>query len=105
MVYLLHAYFGRDGREEAEELLARHSGDENKPRILTTFNEPMTDWLSLFCFTYFTDRDGKYQLKSFAESTFDPLSLIFRFMLTDDAHHIFVIVSGIRRVVKSIVDV
>ena len=24
MVYLLHAYFGRDGREEAEELLARH---------------------------------------------------------------------------------
>src|SRR6267142_2820670 len=27
MVYLLPAYFGRDGREEAEELLARHSGD------------------------------------------------------------------------------
>ncbi len=24
MVYLLHAYFGRDGREEAEELLERH---------------------------------------------------------------------------------
>ena len=68
MVYLLHAYFGRDGREEAEELLARHSGDADKPRILTTFNEPICDWLSLFCFTYFTDRDGKYQLKSFAES-------------------------------------
>lgn len=27
MVYLLHAHFGRDGREEAEELLMRHSGD------------------------------------------------------------------------------
>src|SRR5258705_5429652 len=27
MVYLLHAYFGRDGREEAEALLERHSGD------------------------------------------------------------------------------
>jgi benzoyl-CoA 2,3-dioxygenase component B len=67
MVYLLHAYFGRDGREEAEELLARHSGDADKPRILTTFNEPIADWLSLFCFTYFTDRDGKYQLKSLAE--------------------------------------
>ena len=26
MVYLLHAYFGRDGREEAEEILERHSG-------------------------------------------------------------------------------
>src|SRR5689334_8832454 len=74
MVYLLHAYFGRDGREEAEELLERHSGDADQPRILGTFNEPVTDGLSFFCFTYFTDRDGKYQLKSFAESAFDPLS-------------------------------
>ena len=56
MVYLLHAYFGRDGREEAEELLQRHSGDADKPRILTTFNEPISDWLSFYCFTYFTDR-------------------------------------------------
>ena len=67
MVYLLHAHFGRDGREEAEELLARHSGDVDKPRILGTFNEPMDDWLSFFMFTYFTDRDGKFQLKSLAE--------------------------------------
>ena len=74
MVYLLHAYFGRDGREEAEELLERHSGDADKPRILGTFNEPITDWLSFFMFTYFTDRDGKYQLKSLAESAFDPLA-------------------------------
>src|SRR5207248_6138769 len=105
MVYLLHAYFGRDGREEAEELLARHSGDENKPRILTTFNEPMTDWLSLFCFTYFTDRDGKYQLKSFAESAFDPLSRTCRFMLTEEAHHMFVGETGLGRVVKRTLEV
>jgi len=105
MVYLLHAYFGRDGREEAEELLARHSGDANKPRILTTFNEPMTDWLSLFCFTYFTDRDGKYQLKSFAESAFDPLSRTCRFMLTEEAHHMFVGETGISRVVKRTLEV
>jgi len=105
MVYLLHAYFGRDGREEAEELLARHSGDANKPRILTTFNEPMTDWLSFFCFTYFTDRDGKYQLKSFAESAFDPLSRTCRFMLTEEAHHMFVGETGISRVVKRALEV
>jgi len=36
MAYLLHGYFGRDGREEADELLARHSGDLDKPRILGT---------------------------------------------------------------------
>ena len=105
MVYLLHAYFGRDGREEAEELLARHSGDADKPRILTTFNEPVSDWLSFFCFTYFTDRDGKYQLKSLAESAFDPLSRTCRFMLTEEAHHMFVGETGIGRVVKRTLEV
>ena len=105
MVYLLHAYFGRDGREEAEELLARHSGDADKPRILTTFNEPISDWLSLYCFTYFTDRDGKYQLKSLAESAFDPLSRTCRFMLTEEAHHMFVGETGLGRVVKRTLEV
>ena len=105
MVYLLHAYFGRDGREEAEELLQRHSGDADKPRILSTFNEPVSDWLSFFCFTYFTDRDGKYQLKSLAESAFDPLSRTCRFMLTEEAHHMFVGETGIGRVVKRTLEV
>ena len=105
MVYLLHAYFGRDGREEAEELLARHSGDPDKPRILTTFNEPISDWLSLYCFTYFTDRDGKYQLKSLAESAFDPLSRTCRFMLTEEAHHMFVGETGLGRIVKRTLEV
>ena len=105
MVYLLHAYFGRDGREEAEELLARHSGDKDKPRILSTFNEPVQDWLSLYCFTYFTDRDGKYQLKSLAESAFDPLSRTCRFMLTEEAHHMFVGETGLGRVVKRTLEV
>ena len=105
MVYLLHAYFGRDGREEAEELLARHSGDADKPRILSTFNEPVSDWLSFFCFTYFTDRDGKYQLKSLAESGFDPLSRTCRFMLTEEAHHMFVGETGIGRVIKRTLEV
>ena len=105
MVYLLHGYFGRDGREEAEELLARHSGDVDKPRILGTFNEPISDWLSFFCFTYFTDRDGKFQLKSLAESGFDPLSRTCRFMLTEEAHHMFVGETGIGRVVKRTLEV
>ena len=105
MVYLLHAYFGRDGREEAAELLARHSGDVDKPRILGTFNEPISDWLSFFMFTYFTDRDGKFQLKSLAESGFDPLSRTCRFMLTEEAHHMFVGETGVGRVVKRTLEV
>ena len=100
MVYLLHAYFGRDGREEAEMLLERHSGDPDKPRILGAFNEATPDWLSFFMFTYFTDRDGKYQLASLAESGFDPLARSCRFMLIEEAHHMFVGESGVQRIVQ-----
>ncbi len=100
MVYLLHTYFGRDGREEAEELLARRSGDRDRPRILGAFNEPTTHWLSFFMFTMFTDRDGKYQLASLAESGFDPLARSCRFMLTEEAHHMFVGETGVQRVIK-----
>jgi len=100
MVYLLHAYFGRDGREEAEAMLERHSGDPDKPRILGAFNEKTPDWLSFYMFTYFTDRDGKYQLASLAESGFDPLSRTCRFMLTEEAHHMFVGETGVGRVIQ-----
>jgi benzoyl-CoA 2,3-dioxygenase component B len=105
MVYLLHAYFGRDGREEAEELLERHAGDPDKPRILGTFNEKIDDWLSFYMFTAFTDRDGKYQLKSLAESGFDPLARTCRFMLTEESHHMFVGDTGVGRVVKRTAEV
>ena len=105
MVYLLHAYFGRDGREEAEAMLARHSGDADRPRILGAFNEPTPNWLSYLMFTYFTDRDGKYQLAALAESGFDPLARTCRFMLTEEAHHMFVGESGIMRVVQRTAEV
>jgi len=100
MVYLLHAYFGRDGREEAEALLERHSGDPDRPRILGAFNEQTPHWLAYFMFTYFTDRDGKYQLATLAESGFDPLARTCQFMLTEEAHHMFVGETGVMRVVQ-----
>jgi benzoyl-CoA 2,3-dioxygenase component B len=100
MVYLLHSQFGRDGREEAEALLERRSGDPDKPRILGAFNAPVDNWLDFFMFTMFTDRDGKYQLLALAESGFDPLSRTTRFMLTEEAHHMFVGESGVERIVQ-----
>ena len=100
MVYLLHRYFGRDGREEAEAMLERRSGDADNPRILGAFNEKTPDWLSFYMFTYFTDRDGKFQLCALAESGFDPLSRTTRFMLTEEAHHMFVGESGVSRVIQ-----
>src|SRR6266511_282949 len=100
MVYLLHRYFGRDGRDEADALLERRSGNPDKPRILEAFNQPCDDWLNFFCFTMFTDRDGKYQLSALAESGFEPLARTCQFMLTEEAHHMFVGDTGLNRVVK-----
>ena len=100
MVYLLQKYFGADGREEADMLLERQSGSEDHPRMLGAFNEATPDWLSFFMFTYFTDRDGKMQLEALAQSGFDPLSRTCRFMLTEEAHHMFVGETGVGRTIQ-----
>jgi benzoyl-CoA 2,3-epoxidase subunit B len=51
-------------------------------------------------FTYFTDRDGKYQLGTLKESAFDPLSRTCEFMLKEEAHHMMVGTTGVDRVVE-----
>jgi benzoyl-CoA 2,3-dioxygenase component B len=51
-------------------------------------------------FTFFTDRDGKFQLCALAESGFDPLSRTCRFMLTEEAHHMFVGETGVSRIIQ-----
>jgi benzoyl-CoA 2,3-dioxygenase component B len=56
-------------------------------------------------FTYFTDRDGKYQLGTLKESAFDPLSRTCEFMLKEEAHHMMVGTTGVDRVVQRTVEV
>ena len=68
--------------------------------MLGAFNEATPDWLSFFMFTFFTDRDGKMQLESLAQSGFDPLSRTCRFMLTEEAHHMFVGETGVGRTLQ-----
>ncbi len=99
MVYLLHTFFGADGRDEAEGLLERRSGNEDHPRILQAFNNPIDTWVDFFCFTTFTDRDGKYQLASLAESGFDPLARTTQFMLTEEAYHMQTGENGVGRII------
>src|SRR5207244_10945133 len=67
---------------------------------LQAFNEPVDNWLDFFMFTMFTDRDGKSQLMSLSESALDPLSRTTRFMLTEEAHHMFVGESGVARIIE-----
>jgi len=89
------ATFGRDGRDEARRIAGAQLRRPRHPRILGAFNEQTPDWLSFFFFTYFTDRDGKYQLASLRESAFDPLSRTCQFMLKEEAHHMFVGATGV----------
>jgi benzoyl-CoA 2,3-dioxygenase component B len=105
MVYLLHTYFGSDGRDEAEGLLERRSGNSDHPRILEAFNKPIDTWLDFFCFTTFTDRDGKYQLAALAESGFDPLARTTQFMLTEEAFHMQTGENGVGRVIHRTAEV
>jgi benzoyl-CoA 2,3-dioxygenase component B len=98
MVYLLVKYFGR---EEAQALLERRSGQADNPRILGAFNARTPDWLSFFMFTYFTDRDGKMPLAALVASGFDPLSRSCRFMLIEEAHHLFVGETGVGRTIEA----
>lgn len=100
MVYLLHNHFGRDGMEEAQAMLERHSGHEDNPRILNAFNKPIDNWLDYFCFAMFVDRDGRYQLEALSESAFSPLAQTTQFMLTEEAFHLFVGEMGIARIIK-----
>jgi benzoyl-CoA 2,3-dioxygenase component B len=48
----------------------------------------------------FTDRDGKYQLAALSQSGFDPLARSTEFMLTEEAHHLFVGETGLDRIIK-----
>jgi benzoyl-CoA 2,3-dioxygenase component B len=100
MVHLLCAHFGKDGEREIEGLLARRSGSADNPRILNAFNQPIEEFLSFLFWSTLADRDGKYQLLSMSESAFDPLARTCKFMLFEEAHHMFVGDDGLRRVIQ-----
>ena len=74
MVYLLHAYFGREGGKRPRSCCTATPAARSRPASSARSTRRRPDWLSFFMFTYFTDRDGKYQLGTLKESAFDPLS-------------------------------
>jgi benzoyl-CoA 2,3-dioxygenase component B len=97
MVYLLHKHFGRDGREEAEALLERRSGDEDNPRILGLQREDAGLAELLHVHLLHRPRRQVPALRAGRER-FDPLARTTKFMLTEEAHHMFVGESGVGRV-------
>ena len=107
MAYVLCTFFGEQGvREAMWKLLERNSmgnpirGEEDRGRILGSFNEPIDHWLDFFCFTHFIDRDGKFQLKMLSTSSFKPLAASMGPMLKEESFHLGTGANGLRRVVK-----
>ena len=102
MVYLLHEYFGRDGREEAEELLRaplRRRGQRRASSAPSTRRRPTGCRSS--CSPTSPTATASSSSHALAESGFDPLSRTCRFMLTEEAHHMFVGETGVGRVDRS----
>ena len=98
MVYLLHAYFGRDGREEAEELLCAPLGRRRQaahPRHLQRADRRLARLLHVHLL-----HRPRRQVPAHVAS---PKSASIRwrapasFMLTEEAHHMFVGDTGIWR--------
>ncbi|MDP6661512.1 MAG: phenylacetate-CoA oxygenase subunit PaaI [Candidatus Thalassarchaeaceae archaeon] len=105
MAYVLCNYFGDQGIREAQKLLERNSsanpirGEDDRPRLLGSFNEPINHWIDFFMFTHFIDRDGKFQLKMLSTSSFKPLAASMGPMLKEESFHLGTGANGIRRIV------
>ena len=106
MAYVLCNYFGDQGIREAQKLLERNSsanpirGEDDRPRLLGSFNEPIDHWLDFFMFAHFIDRDGKFQLKMLSTSSFKPLAASMGPMLKEESFHLGTGANGIRRIVN-----
>ena len=102
MVYLLHKHFGRDGREEAEALLQRHVRRRRTTRASSapsTRRRP-TGWPSS-CSPTSPTATASSSCRRWPRARFDPLARTTKFMLTEEAHHMFVGESGVSRVHRS----
>jgi benzoyl-CoA 2,3-dioxygenase component B len=99
MCALLIEYFGATGKIEAQKMLERRAF-ENR-RLLNAFNEEVDNWMDLFAYTDFVDRDGKFQLQMLKYSGFAPLGRSTSYMLREEAFHMGTGDSGLRRVVDA----
>lgn len=99
MSHILVTHFGDGGRKEAMKLLERRAYEQK--RLLGSFNEVMENWLDLYVYTNFIDRDGKFQLKMLSHSGFMPLANSMGPMLKEESFHLGTGNNGIKRILKA----
>ncbi len=99
MAYLLVTYFGATGKVEAQKLMERRAF--KKTRLLGAFNEDISNWLDMYAFTEFIDRDGKYQLKMESFSAFAPFACSMGPMLKEEQFHLGTGHNGLKRILRA----
>lgn len=99
MSHLLVTYFGDSGKLEAQKLLERRAFQKN--RLLGSFNGDTENWLDLFTYTQFIDRDGKFQLGMLKHSGFAPLARSMGPMLKEESFHLGTGNNGLMRIVRA----
>ncbi|MBL7959336.1 phenylacetate-CoA oxygenase subunit PaaI [bacterium] len=99
MSHILVTHFGEGGRKEAMKLLERRAYEQK--RLLGSFNEVMENWLDMYTYTEFIDRDGKFQLKMLSHSSFMPLAMSMDPMLKEEAFHLGTGNNGLKRILKA----
>jgi benzoyl-CoA 2,3-epoxidase subunit B len=99
MCALLIEHFGQTGKVEAQKMLERRAYESK--RLLNAFNEMVDNWMDLYAYTDFVDRDGKFQLQMLKYSGFAPLGRSMSYMLREEAFHMGTGDTGLRRVVEA----
>lgn len=72
----------------AQSLLERRASETGNERLLGAFNNPIDDWLGMYCFLEFMDRDGGSQLSLLAHSSILQMTQSMLFMLREEAKHL-----------------
>ena len=83
MVYLLHKYFGRDGREEADDCCAGAPAAPTRRACSAPSTRRRRTGCRSSCSPSSPTATARCSSKALAQSGFDPLSRTCRFMLTE----------------------
>ena len=90
-----------EGRSAAQSLLERRASQEGNERLLGAFNQQITDWLGMYCFLEFMDRDGGSQLTLLQHSAMNDLARSMVFMLREERKHLSSGFQGLERILTA----
>lgn len=90
-----------EARLAAQTLLERRAAESGNERLLGAFNNMIGDWLGMYCFLEFMDRDGGSQLSLLQHSGVLALAQSMTFMLREEQKHLRSGQQGFERILKA----